>query len=113
VKLLAAAGLLLAGAVTGLTTVAVHQLVWGFVLALVASAATVYALPPGWWSRLAFVVGWVVVVGWLTVPRPEGDYLVSQDWQGYGVLAFGMVLLVSGLATLPRPRGAADGRSLG
>jgi hypothetical protein len=113
VKLLAAAGLLLGGAVTGLTTIAVHQLVWGFVLALVASAVTVYALPPGWWSRLAFVVGWVVTVGWLTVPRPEGDYLVSQDWQGYGVLGFGMVLLVLGVATLPRPRGAADGRSLG
>lgn len=106
-KVLAAVGLLLAGAVTGLTTVAVHGLVWGFVLALVASAVTVYALPPGWWSRLAFVVGWVVTVGWLTVPRPEGDYLVSQDWQGYGVLVFGMVLLVVGLATLPRPGGSA------
>lgn len=106
-KLLAGVGLLLVGAVTGLTTVAVHELIWGFVLALVASAVTVYALPAGWWSRLAFVVGWVATVGWLTVPRPEGDYLVSQDWQGYGVLAFGMLLLVVGLATLPRPGGPA------
>jgi hypothetical protein len=105
VKLLVAVGLLLAGAVTGLTAVAVHELVWGFVLALVATAVAVFALPAGWWTRLAFVVGWVVMVGWLTVPRPEGDYLVSQDWQGYGVLAFGMVLLVAGLATLPRPGG--------
>ena len=106
-KILAAVGLLLAGAVTGVTTVAVHELVWGFALALVASAVTVYALPAGWWSRLAFVAGWVLVVGWLTVPRAEGDYLVSQDWQGYGVLGFGMLLLVTGLATLPRPRGPA------
>jgi hypothetical protein len=105
VKLLAAAGLLLAGALTGLTAVAVHELLWGFVLALVATAVTVFALPAGWWSRLAFVLGWVLTVGWLAVPRPEGDYLVSQDWQGYGVLAFGMVLLVAGLATLPRPGG--------
>jgi hypothetical protein len=105
VKLLAAVGLLLAGALTGLTAVAVHELVWGFVLAVVTTTVTVFALPAGWWSRLAFVVGWVLMVGWLTVPRPEGDYLVSQDWQGYGVLALGMVLLITGLATLPRPGG--------
>jgi hypothetical protein len=105
VKLVAAVGLLLVGAVTGLTTVAVHELVWGFVLALTATAVTAFALPPGWWSRLAFVLGWIVMVGWLTLPRPEGDYLISQDWQGYGVLGFGMLLLVAGLATLPRPGG--------
>ena len=104
-----AAGLLLAGAVTGITTVAVHELVWGFVLATAATVLTVFALPPGWWTRLAFVAGWVVMVGWLTVPRPEGDYLISQDWQGYAVLGLGMVLLVVGVATLPRPsRPATD-----
>ncbi|WP_028643039.1 DUF6113 family protein [Nocardioides sp. URHA0020] len=108
-RLLAALGLLLAGAVTAVATVAVHELVWGFVLAVAATSMTVLALPPGWWSRLAFVVGWVAMVGWLTVPRPEGDYLVSQDWQGYAVLGLGMVLLVVGLATLPRPRGPATG----
>lgn len=102
-KLLVAVGLLLAGAATAVATVALHELVWGFVLALTATAVAVFALPPGWWTRLAFVAGWVVMVGWLTVPRAEGDYLISQDWQGYGVLGFGMVLLVVGLATLPRP----------
>jgi hypothetical protein len=102
-KLLVAVGLLLAGAVTGVATVAVHELVWGFVLASAATAATVLALPPGWWTRLAFVLGWVTTVGWLTLPRAEGDYLISQDWQGYGVLGLGMVLLVVAVATLPRP----------
>jgi hypothetical protein len=108
VRFVVAVGLLLAGAVTGITTVAVHELVWGIVLATAATAVTVLALPPGWWTRLAFVAGWVLVVGWLTVPRPEGDYLISQDWQGYAVLGLGLVLLVVGLATLPRPtaRGA-------
>jgi hypothetical protein len=103
VRFVVAVGLLLAGAVTGVTTVAVHELVWGFVLATAATSVTVLALPPGLWTRLAFVAGWVLMVGWLTVPRPEGDYLISQDWQGYAVLALGMVLLVVGLATLPRP----------
>jgi hypothetical protein len=103
VRFVVAVGLLLAGAVTGITTVAVHELVWGLVLAMAATVATVLALPAGWWSRLAFIAGWVLTVGWLTVPRPEGDYLISQDWQGYAVLALGMILLVVGLATLPRP----------
>ena len=108
-RFLAAVALLLGGAVTAVAAVALHDLVWGFVLAAAATSVTVAALPPGWWSRLAFVVGWVAMVGWLTVPRPEGDYLISQDWQGYGVLAVGMVLLVVGVATLPRPARSAPG----
>ncbi|MFC7492911.1 MULTISPECIES: DUF6113 family protein [unclassified Nocardioides] len=97
-----AVALLLLGAGTGIATVAVHDLAWGLALAVAATVVTTYALPPGWWTRLAFVAGWVLLVGWLTLPRPEGDYLVSQDWQGYLVLGLGMVLIVVGLATLPR-----------
>ena len=43
------------------------------------------------------------MVGWLTLPRPEGDYLISQDLPGYTLLVGALVLLVVGLATLPRP----------
>lgn len=100
---LAAAGLLVAGAATGVAAVALHQLVWGLVLAAVATVVTVVALPPGWWSRLAFVAGWVLMVGWLSFPRAEGDYLISQDWQGYTLLGFGLVLLVVAIGTLPHP----------
>ncbi|GAA1788631.1 hypothetical protein GCM10009795_038050 [Nocardioides hankookensis] len=108
-RLVAALGLLLAGAATAIATVALHQLVWGLVLAVVATSITVLALPPGWWTRLAFVLGFAAMLGWLTVPRAEGDYLISQDWQGYAVLGFGMVLLVVGVSTLPRPaRPATD-----
>ena len=98
----AALGLLVAGAVTGVATVALHELWWGLALAVAAVLATVVALPPGWWSRLAFVVGLDAMVGWLTVTRTEGDYLISQDVQGYAVLVLGLVLLVGALATLPR-----------
>jgi hypothetical protein len=102
VRILGAVGLLLAGAVTGVTAVALHELVWGFVLGAVATVVTVYALPAGW-LRMGFVLGWVVIVGWLTVPRAEGDYLISQDWQGYALLGIGIAALVAGVATLPRP----------
>ncbi len=98
----AAVGLLAAGAVTGVAAVGLHELWWGFVLVVAAGLAAVVALPPGWWSRLAFVAGFAALVGWLAVPRSEGDYLISTDWQGYGLLAFGFVLLVGALATLPR-----------
>ncbi|MBI2243479.1 MAG: hypothetical protein HYU55_05865, partial [Nocardioides sp.] len=75
---------------------------------LVATGAVVAALPAGWWSRLAFVVGWDLMVGWLTFPRPEGDYLISQDLPGYTVLGAALVLIVVGIATLPRPRKEAS-----
>lgn len=77
----------------------------GLALALLAVLATVVALPAGWWSRLAFVVGFDAMVGWLTLPKSEGDYLISQDLQGYAVLAVGVALLVGALATLPRNLG--------
>jgi hypothetical protein len=80
---------------------------------VVATGLTTYALSPGWSTRLAFVAGWVLVVGWLTLPRPEGDYVISQDWQGYAVLGFGLVLLVVAVATLPKPRRKPTGASLG
>lgn len=97
-------GLLLVGAATAIATVGLHQLWWGFVLAFAATFVTAYALPPGWWTRLAFVVGWAVMVGWLAMPRDDGDYLVSSDPAGYGMLGLGLLLVVFGVATLPRPR---------
>ncbi len=104
-RVLAALGLLLVGAATGIATVALHDLWWGLAFGSLATVLTTLALPPGWWTRLAFVGGWVLVVGWLTFPRAEGDYVISQDVQGYAVLALGLVLLVLAIATLPRPAG--------
>lgn len=107
-RFLVAAGLLVTGAVTGLAAVAVHERAWGLPLALVATAAALVALPAGWWSRLSFALGWTGLVGWLTVPRPEGDYAISQDAAGYTLVGAALVVLVVGLATLPRP-GARPG----
>lgn len=102
-KPLAAAGLLVAGAVTGLASVAVHGLWWGLVLAVAATLLVLLWLPAGWWSRLAFALGWVGLVGWLVNPRPEGDYAISGDLAGLTLLGLGVVVVVVGLGTLPRP----------
>ncbi|WP_244931909.1 hypothetical protein [Nocardioides sp. W7] len=98
-------GCLALGVVTAVGSVALHQLWWGLVLAVAAPAATLMALPPGWWVRLPFALGWVATVGYLTVPRPEGDYVIADGAAGYVLLAAAMAFLVSGLVTLPR-RGA-------
>jgi hypothetical protein len=108
-----ALALLLLGAAAGVATVALHDLAWGLLLAVAATAVTTYALSPGWSTRLPFVLGWDLMVVWLAVPRSEGDYLVSQDWTGYVVLGVGVVLLVVGIGTLPRPGHVSSGASLG
>ncbi len=105
-RALSAVVLLAAGAATGLAAVALHGRWWGLLLATAATLAALLALPPGWWSRLAFAVGWTGFVGWILNPRPEGDYAIAQDLAGYALLGVGLVVLVLGLATLPRPAAA-------
>ncbi|SDD46249.1 DUF6113 family protein [Nocardioides lianchengensis] len=107
VRLVSLAGCLLVGAATGLASVALHQLWWGLVLGVLAPAAALVALPPGWTSRLPFALGWIAMVGYLTVPRPEGDFVIGNGLAGYVLLAAAMAFLVAGLVTLPR-RGAPE-----
>ncbi|CAN5228919.1 hypothetical protein BH09ACT12_BH09ACT12_04410 [soil metagenome] len=100
---------LVAGVVVGTASTVVHGLRVGLVLALVATLATVAALPPGWWSRLPFGVGWLLVVFYFSNPRPEGDYLVASNVDGYLLLGTGMAIVAFGIVTLrpararPRP----------
>lgn len=107
VRVLLAAVLLALGTVTAIATVAVHGWTWGLALGLAATFATVPALAPGWSTRLAFVVGWAGFVGYAAVPRREGDYLIAADAAGYTLLVAGLVLILVGVLTLPRPRRVA------
>jgi hypothetical protein len=110
VRALAAAGLLVAGLAVGLASVAVHATWWGLPLALVTTAVTAYAARGGWIARLPFVLGWALVVGWLSVPRAEGDFVIASDLSGYVLLGFGLALVVAAVATLPAPRANARSR---
>ncbi len=103
-KLVSAALLLLAGAATGLATVAVHQVGWALALAALATIAVLVALGRGWWTRLPFGLGWVGFVAWVTPARDEGDYAVSSDPAGYALIALAVVVLVYSIVTLPPPR---------
>ena len=96
--------LALGGAVTGVAGVMVHQRWWGLLLAVAAVAAAAVALPPGWSTRLPFAFGFVAVLGLAMVPRSEGDYLVPGNARGYLLLAVGFVLVLTAVASLPRPQ---------
>jgi hypothetical protein len=68
---------------------------YGLALAL----ATTWSV--GWAMRQAFgaaggvcvVVGWLVALAWLLLGRPEGDFVVANDWLGWGLLAGGVIVL--------------------
>ncbi|WP_300403488.1 hypothetical protein [Nocardioides sp.] len=104
--------LLVGGALVGTAATLVHGLGVGMALTLVATLTAVLALPPGWWSRLPFSLGWLLVVFYFSNPRPEGDYLVAGDTEGYVLLGLGMVTVFFSIVTLrpPAPRAGDDGR---
>jgi len=103
-RIVVAVLLLVAGAVTALATVALHTLGWGFLLGAAATLAALSALGPGWWTRLAFGLGWVGLVAWVTPIRAEGDYAISSDLAGYTLIGFALVVFIYSVVTLPRPR---------
>jgi hypothetical protein len=90
------------GAATTVAAVAVHGRWWGLLLALAATAAALAALPPGS-PRFGYAVGWAAMLGYLLVPRGEGDYVVAQDTGGYVLLVTALVVVVAAIVTLPRP----------
>ena len=90
-RLLAALVLLVLGVGTGLASVALHEFWWGLLLGVVATLATLVWLPPGWWSRLPFALGWAGVVGYTDDLLPYAgelpgrpDLYVAGGYSGHG-----------------------------
>jgi hypothetical protein len=110
-KVLVAALLLVGGAVTALATVALHEFGWGFLLGAAATLAALVAVGAGWSTRLAFGVGWVGFIAWVTPTRAEGDFAISSDPAGYGLLVLALVVLLYSVVTLPHPRRGGGGES--
>lgn len=105
-----AAGSLAGGVLVGALSTVVHGLGIGLALSLVATLASLLALPPGWWARLPFAGGWLGVVFYFSNPRPEGDYLVASDAFGYTLLGTGMAIVAFAIITLRAPRAPSPSR---
>ena len=92
------------GAAVALAAVLVHRSV--FPLGLVLSLATTFAVP--WWllvsarprSAASYVVGWLVVLALVVAGRPEGDYALASDLEGYAMLGAGLLLVVVGIVSI-------------
>lgn len=95
---------LLVGAAVALAAVAVHRAAapYGLILAVAAT----FAVP--WWllgsarprTAASYVVGWLAVLGLAVSGRPEGDYVLASDADGYALLAAGFVLLALGIVAV-------------
>jgi hypothetical protein len=95
--------LLVGGALTGVAAVMVYQRSWGLPLVVATLAATTFAIPPGWWTRLPFALGLTVVLGLAMTERGAGDYLVVANTRGYLLLGLGLAVALTAVTTLPRP----------
>jgi hypothetical protein len=100
--------LFVAGGVVALCTVLLHDYPWGLVLGVVTTVATLVALPPGWWGRFAFALGWMGLLWRAATETAAGDYLVATDASGYVLLVFGLGVFAAGLAGLLPRRGPDD-----
>jgi Family of unknown function (DUF6113) len=104
VSLLRHLGCVVVGALVALASVVVHRSAfpWGLLLALATTVAVPWWLLVSPWPRTAasYVVGWLVLLGFVVVGRPEGDYALASDLQGYSLMVAGMVLVLMGIVAL-------------
>jgi hypothetical protein len=42
---------------------------------------------------ISVVIGWLAALSWLLLGRPEGDFVVANDFLGWGLLAGGVIVL--------------------
>ncbi|MDX6302893.1 MAG: hypothetical protein QOF53_4107 [Nocardioidaceae bacterium] len=111
-RLLLHLGCLLLGAAVALAAVAVHRSAFpaGLVLALVTTFAV------SWWllgsrrprTAASYVLGWLAVLVLAALGRPEGDYALASDFEGYALLVAGLPLMLVGILSLAGVRGSRD-----
>jgi hypothetical protein len=82
---------------------------WGLLLAVGTSVAVPWRLL---YSRLprtvtSYALGWLVVFGVALVGRPEGDFLIAGDVEGYALIVGALLVLAFGVVALARSAGPA------
>lgn len=99
-RLLAALGLFVVGALAGVATIALHSEAWALGLGTAGTLAGVLAAPAGL-RRCGYAVGWLLPLALAVRGRPEGDFLVADGTAGYLLVGLGLVVLCLTTATLP------------
>jgi hypothetical protein len=97
-------GSLLLGAAVALASVVVHRDAPPF--GLVLSVVTTLAVP--WWltgspwrgTAASYAVGWLATFAAAVAGRPEGDYAIAGDLEGYALMVTGFVLILIGIVSL-------------
>ena len=92
------------GVLTSLSVLALYQSWWWLGVALVGTIAVLVAPPDGGWLRIPFALGWVCVVVFGVLGKPEGDFVLASNARGYAVLVGGLAVLI-GAALTSRTRG--------
>ena len=108
IRLLGLLGSLLLGAAVGVASVAVHRdLVAGFpaglVFVAVVSVYVAWALRlvfPGGRFAASYCLGWLVVLGYVVAGRPEGDFAIASDLEGYGLIVVALVMVAALVTSL-------------
>ena len=97
-------GCLLLGVAVALGTVAVHRSVFplGLLLGLGTTFAVVAWLLVSPDPRLtaSYAAGWLVLFVLLLPGRPEGDYVLASDPDGYTLIAGAFVMVAVGVVSL-------------
>ena len=105
VRLIAHLGALLLGGVVALAALMVHRSAfpWGLLLALATSVSVPWRLLCSRLPRTGttYAVGWLVVLGVALGGRPEGDFVLAGDLEGYALIAASLAVLALGVASLP------------
>ncbi len=103
---------LLLGVVVGLGAVLEHRAdpPLGLLLALVTSVAVPVRLLVSHRPRVAasYALGWLVVLAVAFAGRPEGDYALAGDLDGYLLVAGSVPVLGIGVVSLPGRRSAGS-----
>ena len=100
---------LVIGFAAGVAAIAVHHTFPGLLLGVGTALVVIWTLRM-WAPRAgtAFAIGWLVPLLFGVAGRPEGDFLVASDLQGWLLVVSGFVVLVAGLVwgrPPPPPRG--------
>ena len=99
-------GAFLLGAAVALASVVVHRdtlagLPAGMALALATTFTVAWAFRCSAWPTLTatYSAGWIVLVAYVALGRPEGDFVLAADGYGYTLLGAGLALAVVAVAS--------------